>query len=119
MTYNEKQDLMWEALCNLTGEEVLQHLTNWHGLQLLDEGFYGYLQDEGIVEEDEEEPDENEYEASIYEIDSGMYVVKENSGEFELGNYEDRLIFYDEDEAETVLDTLNDVSELCFVLEEI
>jgi hypothetical protein len=39
----------------LSGEKVLQYLTGWRGLQLLDEGFYQYLVDEGILPEEEEE----------------------------------------------------------------
>jgi hypothetical protein len=51
---DERQTKMWDALCSMTGEEVLNTLTDYHGLQLLDEGFYEHLQDEGILEEDVE-----------------------------------------------------------------
>ena len=54
-----KQTEMWELLCELDSETVLQLLTDWHGLQILDDGFYGHLIDEGYIEGAEEE-DESE-----------------------------------------------------------
>lgn len=57
---NDRQDVMWEALCGLTGEDVLRLFTDWLGLQVLDDGFYEHLQDEGILPDDEiEESDED------------------------------------------------------------
>lgn len=55
-----KQSEMWELLCELDSETVLQLLTNWHGMQLLDNGFYGFLIDEGYLDEPETEGDEDE-----------------------------------------------------------
>ena len=55
-----KQSEMWDLLCELDSETVLQLLTDWHGLQLLDDGFYGHLIDEGYIEGGEEENDESE-----------------------------------------------------------
>lgn len=48
----EKQTKIWELLCTLTGEQVAQILTDWHGLQLLDDGFLSHLKSEGYMEED-------------------------------------------------------------------
>ena len=48
----EQQTKMWDVLSDLSGEEVLLVLTDWHGLQLLDEGFHGHLVDEGYIEEE-------------------------------------------------------------------
>lgn len=56
----DKQDLMWELLCSLDGETVARLLTDWHGMQLLDNGFYGFLIDEGYLDEPETEGDEDE-----------------------------------------------------------
>lgn len=56
----DKQDLIWELLCDLDGETVARLLTDWHGMQLLDDGFYGFLIDEGYLDEPEAEGDENE-----------------------------------------------------------
>lgn len=47
-----QQTKIWDALVELDGEEVLRVLTDWHGLQILDDGFYGHLVDEGYIEED-------------------------------------------------------------------
>lgn len=45
---NELQEAIYNALENLTGEEVLRLFTNWHGTQILDdEGFAQFIEDEG------------------------------------------------------------------------
>lgn len=56
----DKQNLMWELLCDHDGETVARLLTDWHGMQLLDDGFYGFLIDEGYLDEPETEGDEDE-----------------------------------------------------------
>lgn len=60
------QEECWDALCELSGEEVARLLTDYHGLQLLDEGFREFLGDEGILPEiednDEDEDDDDEIE---------------------------------------------------------
>ena len=56
MDYFELQEEMWNALSDLSGEQVLRYLTGWYGTQLLDDDFYQYLVDEGVLpDEDEEE----------------------------------------------------------------
>lgn len=57
---SEKQQEMWDLLCGLDAEKAVGLLTDWHGLQLLDDGFYGHLIDEGYIDEPEEEPDAEE-----------------------------------------------------------
>lgn len=52
---DEKQCIMWDMLCELDGETVARLFTNYHGNQLLDDGFYENLQDEGYLEEDDED----------------------------------------------------------------
>lgn len=42
---------MWDLLCDLKAETVLNLLTDWHGLQLLDDGFYDHLIEEGYIDE--------------------------------------------------------------------
>ncbi len=56
MTIDEKQDQMWGVLCELDGETVARLFTDYRGMQLLDDGFREYLQDEGYLEPDEDEP---------------------------------------------------------------
>ena len=46
---NKHQKEIWYALCNLGGEEVLNLLTDYHGLQLLSEDFKEFLEDEGVM----------------------------------------------------------------------
>ena len=53
---------------------------------------------------------------SIREAESGMYLTEEKNGKYVFGKEEDRIIFYDEIEAEGVLEYLNDVTEYCCVL---
>lgn len=57
-----------------------------------------------------------EYKASIYEAESGKFLTHENKGEFVLGDEKDRIIFYEEADAESTLQMLNDETDLCFVL---
>ena len=59
MDYDTRIDVIYEALSELSGEQVLRYLTGWHGLQILDKPFYDYLVGEGILPEDEDE-DEDE-----------------------------------------------------------
>lgn len=59
MNYFTRIDKIESALCELTGEQVYELFTGWHGRQLLDDGFYRYLVDEGVLPDDEEE-DEDE-----------------------------------------------------------
>jgi hypothetical protein len=55
---NEKQERMWDILCELDGETVARLFTDYHGTQLLDDGFREFLQGEGYMDED----DDNEFE---------------------------------------------------------
>lgn len=60
---NDMQMEMWDALCELTGEEVARLFTDYHGTCLLSEEFRTFLGEEGVmpgVEEDEEDGDEDE-----------------------------------------------------------
>lgn len=56
----DQQIKMWDTLAELDGEEVLRVLTDWHGLQILDDGFFGHLVDEGYIEESEKEENEDD-----------------------------------------------------------
>lgn len=47
----ERQTEIWNALCELSGEQVIILLTDWYGLQLFDDQFYSFLADEGVVDE--------------------------------------------------------------------
>lgn len=62
---NDTQMEMWDALCELSGEEVARLFTDYHGTCLLSEEFRTFLGEEGVmpeVEEDEEDDDEEEIE---------------------------------------------------------
>jgi len=48
MTNN--QDRMWGTLADMRGGDVLRYLTDYHGMQLLDDGFYEHLVGEGVME---------------------------------------------------------------------
>jgi hypothetical protein len=47
---NKDQMQMWDILCELDGETVARLFTDYHGNQLLDDGFREFLQDEGYME---------------------------------------------------------------------
>lgn len=55
---NEKQSEMWDLLAGLEAEVVLGLLTDYHGLEILDDGFYQHLIDEGYIDDPEDEQDE-------------------------------------------------------------
>lgn len=57
---DEKQREMWYLLCDLDAEKALGLLTDYHGLQLLDDGFYEHLISEGYIDEPEEEEEEED-----------------------------------------------------------
>ncbi len=49
-----KQEKMYDVLLELTTEQAVDALLNWHGEQLLDSGFMRHLIDEGYMEEEDE-----------------------------------------------------------------
>ena len=59
---------------------------------------------------------ENGYCASIIDAESGRYLVEEGNGNIVFGGAEDRLLFYEEADAESTLAYLNDATEYCCVL---
>lgn len=64
---DERQQRMWNLLIGMEAEVAVRLLLDWHGLQLLDDGFFEYLAEEGYIEE----PDEEEEEATNCE--TGTY----------------------------------------------
>lgn len=56
---NDMQMEMWDALCELSGEEAARMFTDYYGNQLLDDGFRAFLGEEGVMLEiDGEDEDE-------------------------------------------------------------
>ena len=51
LSYDEKQQLMFDTLAELDTEQALQAILRYHGWQILDEGFFQNLIDEGYIEE--------------------------------------------------------------------
>jgi hypothetical protein len=60
MDYFTRIETIEEALCELTGAQVYRLFTQYHGLQLLDEGFYQHLVEEGVLLDEDEDEDEGE-----------------------------------------------------------
>jgi len=56
---HEKQNEFYEQLEQLTGEQVLQAFTNWHGTQLLTDEFLGFCIEEGYIYSDDTEDTED------------------------------------------------------------
>ena len=46
---DKHQREIWDALSELSGEQVLQLFTDWHGCQLLSKDFKEFLEDEGVM----------------------------------------------------------------------
>lgn len=51
----DMQEMMWDALCEMSGENVARVFTNYYGNQLLSEEFHQFLVDEGYMESEDEE----------------------------------------------------------------
>mgnify|MGYP000147177528 CR=1 FL=1 len=49
---NDKQIEIWDSLVILKPKEILQLFSCYHGTQILDDGFYEFLQDEGYIEKE-------------------------------------------------------------------
>jgi hypothetical protein len=59
----ERQEEIWDILVSLDSETLLNAITDYHGMKILDEGFAEFLVDEGIMEQaDDDEKDEDEEE---------------------------------------------------------
>ena len=57
----EKQNEFYEELEQLTGEQVLQAFTDWHGMQLLTDEFLDFCIEEGyLLSEDTEDTEDTE-----------------------------------------------------------
>lgn len=46
------QITIWDALCMMSGEDVARAMTDYHGNQLLDRGFYEHMVDEGYMDDE-------------------------------------------------------------------
>ena len=46
---DKHQREIWDALCELSGEQVLNLFTDYHGLQLLSKDFKEFLEEEGVI----------------------------------------------------------------------
>lgn len=66
---NDIQMEMWDALCELSGEDVARLFIDYHGTCLLSEGFRAFLGEEGVmpeVEDDEEDEEDEEDESGLW-----------------------------------------------------
>lgn len=48
----DSQKIVYNALLEMTAEEVVRVFIDYHGAQLLDDGFADFLIDEGYMEEE-------------------------------------------------------------------
>ena len=65
---NDMQLEMWDALCELSGEEVARLFTDYHGTCLLSEGFRTFLGEEGAMPEVEDDEEDDEDEIDLPEV---------------------------------------------------
>ena len=117
---NEKQEMMWDILVELDGETVAQLLTDWHGLQLLDNGFYEHLIEEGYIDEEPEEDeddeeddmDENKAKALAFIKQLKLHPnVERELREDDIVNVSegpDAILFWSKDEQDETIDTLQE-----------
>ena len=58
---HERENEFYEQLEQLTGEQVLQAFTDWHGMQLLTDEFLDFCIEEGyLLSEDTEDTEDTE-----------------------------------------------------------
>lgn len=50
----DTQEKMWDALVEMSGEDVARAFTNFFGNQILSEDFHQFLVDEGYMESESE-----------------------------------------------------------------
>ena len=55
---DELQERIYEALIECDSEEIVNYFIQYHGTQLLTDGFKEHLISEGVMEEDEDEEEE-------------------------------------------------------------
>jgi hypothetical protein len=67
------QEQVWDALVSLDSATLLQAITDYHGMQLLDDGFMEFLVDENLMVQ----PDDDEYEDDDTPQD-GDYIMRED-----------------------------------------
>lgn len=65
---NDMQMEMWDALCELSGEEVARLFTDYHGTCLLSEDFRTFLGEEGVMPEVEDEEEDEDAEIDLPEV---------------------------------------------------
>lgn len=51
----DMQEMMWDVLVEMSGEDVARAFANFFGNQLLNEDFHQFLVDEGYMESEDEE----------------------------------------------------------------
>ena len=94
----DKQQELWDLLCSMNTEIALGFLTEWHGLQLLDYGFYEFMVDEGYIdgppEEDNADQEAHERYAAFLDF-CGDYETCEECPLNKLsGNIDDCMEFW-------------------------
>ena len=116
----EKQEMMWDILVELDGETVAQLFTDYHGLQLLDDGFYEHLVEEGYIDEepeedeDDEEDDMNENKAKALAFIKQLKLhpnVERELREDDIVNVSegpDAILYWSKDEQDKTIDTLQE-----------
>ena len=85
----ELQTKIWDALCELSGEEVARLFTNYYGNQLLSEDFKEFLQDEGYMESDEDEEPylPTQMIVRAFDIDDDWYELSEDEQVEAINDY--------------------------------
>jgi hypothetical protein len=68
---------MWDVLVSLDSKTLLNVITDYHGMQLLDDGFAEFLVDEGIMEQASDDDDEDEEDEEPEEPGDDDYVISD------------------------------------------
>lgn len=48
---DDTQTIIWDTLCEMSGEDVARAFTDFYGNQLMDKDFFQFLVEEGYINE--------------------------------------------------------------------
>lgn len=59
--FTDVQQMIWDALTEMSGEDVAIMFCNYYGNQLLNDDFLDFLIDEGVLPDYREDDDDDDY----------------------------------------------------------
>ena len=84
---DRQQNRIFDALCTLSAEDVARAFTDWHGMQLIDDGFASHLVDSEYFSPEELglEADPEDLDAELHDVES-THTIEEVLKAWEIAN---------------------------------